>query len=114
MRKNDFLPRLAAAAIIITVLTISFIAEAQSIDHSSVGNNQFIGTELKQDTWHNENHFFLFYSLPLKKQDLDIVIALLFFGFLTFIITLISKIGKNKNKRTYHRSKVKNLEEKKG
>ena len=50
MRKNDFLPRLAAAAVIITPIMFSNIfVKAQSKNEYQVAN-----PKVSQDTWHHE------------------------------------------------------------
>jgi len=65
MRKNDFLPRLAAAAVIITAIMFSNIfVKAQS-------NNEYqvVNAKVNQDAWHNEKPCPPCPTFPFTKQE---------------------------------------------
>jgi len=65
MRKNDFLPRLAAAAVIFTAIMFSNIfVKAQS-------NNEYqvVNTKVNQDAWHYEKPCPPCPTFPVTKQE---------------------------------------------
>lgn len=65
MRKNDFLPRLAAAAVIITAIMFSNIfVKAQS-------NNEYqvVNAKVNQDAWHYEKPCPPCPTFPVTKQE---------------------------------------------